>query len=121
IVSGVVSGNLECIDVDTKYYPGIDATLLADINKFYPTLFPRLRIHKTPSGGFHILYRILEHAPDGNIKLAGRMKTDAELEKERGLGKKNPAKSVNFLETRGEGGYFLCPPSLGYSVHQDNP
>ena len=121
IVSGVVSGNLECIDVDTKYYPGIDATLLADINKFYPTLFPRLRIHKTPSGGFHILYRILEHAPDGNIKLAGRMKTDAELESERGLGKKNPVKSVNFLETRGEGGYFLCPPSLGYSVHQENP
>lgn len=121
IVSGEVSGNLECIDIDTKYNPGIDATLLADIGKFYPQLFPRLRIHKTPSGGYHILYRIIGHIPDGNMKLAGRMKTEEEIARYIAGGQKKPHKSVNFLETRGEGGYFLCPPSLGYAVHQNMP
>ena len=120
-VCGVVSGNLECIDIDSKYYPGIDAILLSDIAKFYPHLYTRLRIHRTPSGGYHILYRIADHAPQGNIKLAGRMKTDEELQADFASGKRKPTKTVNFLETRGEGGYFLFPPSLGYTVHQPNP
>ncbi|HAE68381.1 MAG TPA: hypothetical protein DCG77_14510 [Sphingobacterium sp.] len=120
-VCGVVSGNLECIDIDSKYYPGIDAILLSDIAKFYPHLYARLRIHRTPSGGYHILYRIADHAPQGNIKLAGRMKTDEELQADYASGKRKPTKTVNFLETRGEGGYFLFPPSLGYTVHQNNP
>jgi hypothetical protein len=120
-VCGAVSGNLECIDIDSKYYPGIDAILLSDISKFYPHLFARLRIHRTPSGGYHILYRIADHAPQGNIKLAGRMKTDEELQTDYASGKRKPTKTVNFLETRGEGGYFLFPPSLGYTVHQPNP
>lgn len=120
-VCGVVSGNLECIDIDSKYYPGIDAILLSDIAKFYPHLYARLRIHRTPSGGYHILYRIADHAPQGNIKLAGRMKTDEELHADYASGKRKPTKTVNFLETRGEGGYFLFPPSMGYTVHQPNP
>jgi len=120
-VCGVVSGNLECIDVDSKYYPGFDAILLADIAKFYPHLYSRLRIHRTPSGGYHIIYRILDHAPEGNVKLAGRYSTEDEMQAQRDRGAKRPSKTVNFLETRGEGGYFLYPPSLDYSVHQPNP
>jgi len=120
-VCGTVSGNLECIDIDSKYNPGIDATLLSDISKFYPQLSVRLRVHRTPSGGYHIIYRIKDHHPEGNLKLAGRMKTEEELQADYASGKRKPTKSVNFLETRGEGGYFLYPPSLGYTIHQDNP
>lgn len=103
-VCGKVSGNLEGIDIDVKYYPGIDAILFTAIQTLYPDLFKKLRIHKTPSGGYHILYRCEEPVP-GNQKLAGR---------------KENGKQVNFIETRGEGGYLLAPPSLGYTVHFDN-
>lgn len=115
IIAGEVSGSLEIIDIDVKYKPGIDAVIFSDLNKFYPELFSRLRIHQTPSGGYHILYRVADFAIPGNKKLAGRHKTDAELK----LTPK-PA-TVNFIETRGTGGYAVAPPSLGYTVFQDVP
>lgn len=49
----------------------------------------------------------------GNEKLAGRCATEAELTL------RPKTKTYNFLETRGEGGYAVAPPSLGYTVHQD--
>lgn len=106
IIGGVVSGNEESIDVDVKYKPGIDAILFTAIQTLYPELFKRLRIHKTPSGGYHIIYRCEEPVP-GNQKLAGR--------------KDENGKTINFIETRGEGGYILVPPAMGYKVHQDVP
>ena len=115
MVAGKVSGNLEIIDIDVKYNAGIDATLFADLQRFYPDLFPKLRIHRTPSGGFHILYRVWGGDVQGNQKLAGRPATETELTV-------NPkTRTYNFLETRGEGGYALLPPSMGYTVHQDKP
>lgn len=115
MVAGKVSGNLEIIDIDVKYNAGIDATLFADLQRFYPDLFAKLRIHRTPSGGFHLLYRVWGGDVQGNQKLAGRPATETELTV-------NPkTKTYNFLETRGEGGYALLPPSMGYTVHQDKP
>lgn len=118
IIAGKVSGNLEIIDIDVKYKPGIDATILSDIKSLYPDLYTKLRIHKTPSGGYHILYRIPNDTTKlvpGNQKLAGRGATEAEL-------LANPkSKTKNFVETRGEGGYAVAPPSLNYTVHQDCP
>lgn len=116
IICGKVSGNLHLIDIDVKYKPGIDAVLFSDFRSIYPDLFSRLRIHKTPSGGYHMLYRI--DLPQGqgmpqNVKLAGRPATDAELIL------RPKTKAYNFLETRGEGGYAVAPPSLGYTVYQD--
>jgi hypothetical protein len=120
IVCGRVSGNMEVIDIDVKYKAGIDAILFKDIKTFYPDIYHRLRIHKTPSTGYHIIYRVDEsHPVPGNLKLAGRMASEDELELQKTRGVKRPNKEVNFLETRGEGGYILAPPSLGYQIHQD--
>jgi hypothetical protein len=106
MVCGKVSGNLEVIDLDVKFNLGFDAQLFADIAKFYPLVWERLRIHKTPSGGYHIIYRC-ETEVEGNKKLAGLLNEEG--------------KQVNFIETRGEGGYALLPPSLNYSVYRDVP
>lgn len=114
-ICGKVSGGLEIIDIDVKYKPGIDAVIMSDLRALYPDIFNRLRIHKTPSGGYHILYRVKDHEIPGNQKLAGRNKTADELEL-----KPKPS-TVNFIETRGEGGYAVAPPSLNYSVSHDNP
>lgn len=114
IIGGVVSGNLEIIDIDVKFKAGIDAILFTDLKTLYPELLNKVRIHKTPSGGYHILYRCAEPV-QGNQKLAGRQKTAEELAIQ-----PRPT-TVNFLETRGEGGYVVAPPALGYTVVKDVP
>lgn len=120
IICGTISGNMEVLDIDVKYNPGIDAVLFADLKNFYPELFEKLRIHKTPSGGYHIIYRVDQsHPVPGNLKLAGRYATDEEIQAQIDRGSKRPNKEVNFLETRAEGGYILAPPSLGYAIHQN--
>ncbi len=114
ILGGKISGNLEIIDIDIKYKPGIDAIIFTDIKTLYPELLEKLRIHKTPSGGWHLLYRC-EKEIGKSEKLAGRYATEKELAN-------NPkTKVVNFIETRGEGGYVAAPPSLGYRVGKDVP
>ena len=104
LVCGFVSGNVEVIDVDTKYNPGFDATLFQDLRDFYPNIYKRLRIQKTPSGGYHIIYRC-KGVIEGNQKLAGRLNDEG--------------KQVNFIETRGEGGYICTFPTDGYVVVND--
>lgn len=120
-ICGKVSNNLFNVDVDTKYYPGFDAIYFAAIRDMFPDLWAKLRIHKTPSGGYHILY-FMESAPPASIKLASRLPTIEEIQNHRA---KNPntkqdLKSVCFLETRGEGSLSGFTGD-GYSVHIDNP
>ena len=102
IVAGKVSGNLEVIDIDVKNWPGIDALLFQQLQTLYPELFLSLRIHQTPSKGYHLLYRIKDHEPEGNQKLAWQE------------GVKEAA-----LETRGEGGYIVASPAMNYIVKND--
>ena len=117
IICGKISGYLEVIDVDVKFKPGVSATLFTAMQASFPDLFKRLRIHKTPSGGAHILYKVANPPAEfpGNQKLAGRMASEEEL------AEKPKSKQYNFIETRGEGGYVLAPPSMDYSVRQNVP
>lgn len=110
MVCGKVSNNMEVIDIDVKHKKGIDASLFKDIRDLFPDVFQKLRVHKTPSGGYHIPYYVTGGLIPGNQKLAGRLPTEIELAE-------NPKlKVLTFIETRGEGGYVAAPPSQGYSV-----
>lgn len=94
IIGGAVSGNAECLDVDD---PAVYAPLIDMLDMRCPGLAGKLLRRKTPSGGYHIVYRS-EKPVAGNLKLA------------------STAAGQVRIETRGEGGYFLSPPSQGYQV-----
>jgi hypothetical protein len=124
MVCGGISGNLEGIDIDEKYLPGISARFFTDLQAIYPDLFEKLRVHKTPSGGCHIPYRI--ELPEGQAmprsqKLAQREAISEELQADIDRGIKKPSKTRCFIESRGEGGLMTCPPSMGYTVRKDAP
>jgi len=91
IVAGKVSGNLEVIDFDCGgllFEPWQD--LIDD------ELFSRLVVEQSQRKGIHVIYRCEAEVP-GNQKLASRNKQ-------------------TLIETRGEGGLFLCDPSPGYEL-----
>ncbi|MBI9017348.1 MAG: AAA family ATPase [Phycisphaerae bacterium] len=97
IITGKVSGNLEIIDFDNG--GELFDTWIQLIPK---ELARQLVIESTPSGGYHVVYRC-EDAIDGNMKLAQRRADN---------------KVQTLIETRGEGGLFLCAPTGGYELMQ---
>jgi len=111
VICGAVSGNLEVIDVDCKY--GIKwEEYEAKILDAHPELYGRLKIIRTKSNGYHIYYRC--ESIEGNQKLAERPATDDEKFI-------NPnAKQFVLIETRGEAGYVIAPPSDGYTPLDTN-
>jgi len=106
IICGKASGNLIVIDIDIKHWPGIDAVYFAAIQDLLPDIWPLLRIHQTPSKGWHIFYRTETFIvlPKANPKLAWS-KDSAEA----------------GIESRTHGGYVLAPPGMGYTVFRDVP
>jgi replicative DNA helicase len=103
IICGAISGGLEVIDVDTKH----DTTgslweeLRGLIEGNLPDLYSRLVIAQTKSGGYHIYYRCSSIA--GNLKLATKLNKEI------------------LIETRGEGGYVIAPPTPKYTYIQGEP
>lgn len=110
-ICGQVSGNLEVIDIDIKY--DLSGSLYDDytslIKEHNADLFKKLLIIRTKSGGYHLYYRC--EVIEGNQKLAMRLCSENEK-------KENPNVRVQVLiETRGEAGYVIGPPTEGYKKH----
>ncbi len=103
IICGAISGGLEVIDVDTKH----DTTgslwdeLRGLIEDNLPELYSRLVISQTKSGGYHIYYRCKEIK--GNLKLATKLNKEL------------------LIETSGQGGYVIAPPTPKYTYIQGEP
>lgn len=97
IVCGEVSSNAEMIDFDAggELYEAWCGRVPRD-------LLARLAVETTQRGGRHVVYRC-EAPVCGNMKLAQRRDGD---------------KTVTLIETRGEGGLFLCAPTEGYALTQ---
>ncbi len=98
IITGKISGNLECIDIDIKNDP--QKTIITEFaNLILKDLLKRLIIQTTPSGGLHYIYRCPEAIIEKSQKLA--LHSNGEV----------------ILETRGEGGYF-CTSKVNNKIMQ---
>jgi hypothetical protein len=90
-----------------------------------PGLLARLVIERSPSGGWHVVYRC-QTPPCGNIKLAERAVPVVDDREVEFYGRKYKPRVVNgrhevwltLIETRAEGGLFLCAPSPNYELAQ---
>ena len=100
--AGAPSGGVVCIDFDDGGSCFEEWKQIVEDTR--PGTVEHLTIEKTPSGGFHAIYR----APVdiGNLKLASKGKDEVKGGK------------TGLIETRGTGGYFVCAPSPGYELLQ---
>ena len=96
LICGKISGGLLCIDFDTKNGDKFQGFLMV-LNEHYPVLLGKLVYEQTPSGGFHVVFRTDKAVK--NLKLANNVDGQA------------------TIETRGEGGYFVCSPSKNYKMY----
>jgi hypothetical protein len=124
LVCGAVSGNLEMIDFDLG--GEMFDSWCSLVREMAPGLLERLVIETTPSRGRHVVYRC-EAEVCGNLKLAQRklittgndsVVVAGKAFTPRKDGQGNWFVAPTLIETRGEGGIFLCSPSEGYSIIQ---
>jgi len=101
VLTGEVSDRTELIDFDNG--GELFERWCDKVRAAAPGLLERLVLSKTQSNGRHAAYR---HDAEvcGNLKLAQR--------------RLNDGKVVTLIETRGEGGLFLCAPTDGYELIQ---
>jgi len=100
ILCGAVSGHLEMIDFDAG-----GELFSAWWERIPEAVRECLVVEITPSGGYHVIYRCTS-AVCGNLKLAQRRSGDGS----------SGGKIETLIETRGEGGLFLCAPTIGYML-----
>ncbi|MBN2583207.1 MAG: bifunctional DNA primase/polymerase [Planctomycetes bacterium] len=101
ILCGAVSGGLELLDFDQR--GALFDAWCEKVRAAAPGLLERLVIARTQNNGRHAVYCV-ECDVCGNMKLAQRPGDDG--------------RPVTLIETRGEGGLFLCAPTDGYEVIQ---
>jgi hypothetical protein len=133
IVCGKISGNAEMMDFDfggKLFDPWCDRVRAAA-----PGLLAKLAIENTQSDGWHAIYRCIS-AVCGSKVLARRRRDVAEDEitlnsdgkrvvvlkgKEYVVHTDRQGAAfiiITLIETRGEGGLFLCDPTAGYELAQ---
>lgn len=101
VIGGAVSGGLEVLDFDhPDIYPRW-LELLGDTDPELAAVVAELPLVETPDDGRHLYYRCA--AVDCNTKLAVAAKEF--------LGPYSKKKKRTLIETRGERGYVLAPPS----------
>jgi hypothetical protein len=104
VVTGAASGHLEMIDFDQR--GELFDRWAAGVEEIAPGLVARLYVERSQRGGRHVAYRC-EAPVCGNLKLAQRPGPAGGVDK-----------AVTLIETRGEGGLFLCAPTAGYVAAQ---
>lgn len=123
VLAGTVSGHLEMVDFDHEgELFGHWCELVATES---PALIERLVVERSQSGGRHVIYRS-EEPVSGNRKLAQRTLVVPSAEPIVLAGKRYVPRRVDdrfevtltLIETRGEGGLFLCAPTPGYSLER---
>lgn len=124
VVAGAVSGGLELLELEGR---ALDEGVLQEFAEILEAsglaeLWTRIAtgwLVRSPSGGLHLMYRVVGAAVPGNTKLASRLaREDEYTEDERELLERHPNKKIlrGWIETRGEGGFFVTAPSHG-AVH----
>jgi hypothetical protein len=119
IITGAISGNAEVLEFEgravaegllARWAEIMDASGLGELRE-------RLRgwVERSPSGGYHIHYRVEGRPVPGNTKLARRPATPEELAE-------NADEDIKTLiETRGEGGFIITAPSNGTTHPSGQP
>ena len=112
IVCGQVSsGGLEVMDFDYKVPGKVTCAYNAfsdAVRRERPKLFDRLVINTTQNGGYHLLYICTETAILGNKPGLAKAEYQAD----------GKTKTTTLIETKGEGGYAVAPPTPGYRTIQ---
>jgi hypothetical protein len=101
ILTGAVSGNLEMLDFDAG--GALFDRWAQMVEEQSPGLLARLVMEHSQRGGRHVAYRSAVPVC-GSTKLAQRLGPEG--------------RPQTLIETRGEGGLFLCAPSSGYELLQ---
>jgi len=122
IIGGKVSGHVEALDFDFKaaWFDQWAAIVEAEA----PGLIARLTRQTTQSGGKHIIYRCPGFVIPGNTKLASdKIEVDGSgdykfMDKIHRAHQESERFYIYpcYIETRGEGGYFLAALTDGYSL-----
>lgn len=123
LLTGAVSGHLEMIDFDAE--AELFDRWIELVTGEMPDLTQRLVIERSQSGGRHVVYRCQEPI-HGNRKLAQRTIVVESGDPVVLAGKRYVPRRVGqrfevtmtLIETRGEGGLFLCDPSPDYCLQQ---
>ena len=117
VLCGAVSGGLEMLELEGRAVAeGMGQRLVESVHAAgLSAVWQRIAVdgyaERTPSGGVHLIYRLSGAPVSGNVKLARRLASEAELAAE-------PAERIKTLaETRGEGGYTIVAPSHA-TVHE---
>lgn len=107
---GMISGGIECIDFDDKTKEkGIKQIFNSFLrHEFITHLWQSNKafIQQTPSGGFHYIYKYDIANESGKYGGSKRLACWQD--------------ETVMIETRGEGGWFVCNPSPGYKKLQND-